>query len=244
MRAVAGRKNDRFDRKKETLTIVDTMLNTSDLRVFNRIVLAALFLAFLIGCTKGYRLRSQTDAICEEKADQAVQRGNYELGIQLHLDFLKKQPENALARYHLGYAYGMLGDHKKEIDSYEKAVALGYEGDANFYYNLGMAYGELDLPQKAISAFKRALEIDPLNADIRVGLGLAYQSDVDFRSAEKEFKRAIEMMPRHIEARLHLAVLYSDTGELQKAREQLKIILDIDPDHALARKFLNSIEKE
>jgi len=223
---------------------LNTTSKGSGFNALNRIMFAVLFFSFFIGCAKGYRLPSQTDPICEEEADEAIQRGDYKLGIQLHLDLLKKEPGNALAMYHLGYAYGMAGDHGKEIDSYEKAIALGYDQDADLYYNLGMAYGELDLTQKSISAFKRALEIDPANADIRIGLGLAYQADTDFRSAEEEFKKAIEMMPEQIDALLYLAILYTDKGELQKAREQLKKILEIDPNHDSAREFLNSIEKE
>ena len=80
---------------------------------------------------------------------------------------LEKEPGNALSLYHLGYAYGMTGDHGKEVQYYEKAIALGYSRDAGLYYNLGMAYGELNSTQKAISAFKRALEIDPIHDDAR-----------------------------------------------------------------------------
>lgn len=212
--------------------------------LMKRIALAVLFLSLFIGCAKAQRLPSQADPVCEEEADEAIQSGDYESGIRLHLELLKRAPENALAMYHLGYAYGMAGDHGKEAESYEKAIALGYGEDADLYYNLGMAYGELDSTSKAIAAFRKALQIDPENADIRVGLGLAYRSDTDFSAAEEEFRRAIELMPEHIEARLNLAVLYADTGHLTKAREQLKKILQIEPDHPEAREFLNNLEKE
>ncbi len=221
-----------------------TMSKTAGLDTLNRILFAFLLLSFFIGCTKGYRLSSQADPVCGREADEAIERGDYEEGIRLHLEILEKEPGNGLAMYHLGYAYGMAGDSIKEVESYEKAIALGYRGDADFYYNLGMALGELDSTQKAISALKRALEIDPESADIRVGLGLAYQADTDLRSAEEEFKKAIEKMPEHTDARFNLAVLYADSGDLQKAREQLKKILEIDPDRDDAREFLESIEKE
>jgi len=134
---------------------------------FNYITFAVLLLSFVIGCTKGYWLKSQTDPICEKEADEAIQMGDYEQGIRLHLALLEKEPGNAMAFYHLGYAYGMIGDHDKEVQYYEKAIALGYSRDAGLYYNLGMAYGELNSTQKAISAFKRALEIDPIHDDAR-----------------------------------------------------------------------------
>jgi len=137
----------------------------------SRLVFAALFLIFFIGCAKEYRPASLKDLTCMEEADQAIQRGDYELGVRLHLDFLKKEPENALAMYHVGYAYGMAGNHAKEIEFYENAIATGYNLDADFYYNMGMAYAELGSFEKAKSAFKKALEINPHHAEAREVLG-------------------------------------------------------------------------
>ena len=137
----------------------------------SRVAFAALFLVFFIGCAKEYRPASQKGLTCMEEADQAIQRGDYELGVRLHMEFLSKKPKNALAIYHVGYAYGMAGNHAKEIEFYEDAIASGYNWDADFYYNLGMAYAELGSFEKAKSAFKKALEINPHHTEAREVLG-------------------------------------------------------------------------
>ena len=198
------------------------------------------------GCSKallGKNDESKKRWICDKEADEAMKRNDYEAGIVLHQRFLEKEPENALALYHLGYAYGQIGEHLREVSHYEKAIAFGYKRD-RIFFNLGMAYGELNQTEKSISAFKQALDINPGNADNHFGLAMAYQKSAIDKLAEDEFLKAIDIDPRHVEARLLLSMLYADWGELQNAADQLRKVLEIDPTNARARKFLERIERE
>ena len=198
------------------------------------------------GCSKaflGKNAESNKRWICDKEADEAMKRNEYEAGIILHQRFLEKEPENALALYHLGYAYGQLGEHLSEVSHYEKAIAFGYKRD-RIFFNLGMAYGELNQKEKSISAFKKALEINPGNADNHFGLAMAYQKSATDKLAQDEFLKAIDIDPRHVEARLFLSMLYADWGELQMAAHQLRKVLEIEPTNARARKFLERIERE
>lgn len=181
---------------------------------------------------------------CDEEADKAMVLQDYQRGICLHERYLEKNPRNALAMYHLGYAYGRIGDHRREAIFYERAVALGFE-TGRIYFNLGMAYGELDELEKSISAFRKALEINPENSDSHFGLALAYyrKGSAD-RLAEEEFLKAIDLDPEYLEARLYLGMLYADGGEMTKASQQLREILKIDPNNERVRRLLEKIEKE
>jgi len=180
---------------------------------------------------------------CDKQADEAMKRNDYEVGISLHERFLEKEPENALALYHLGYAYGQTGEHLREVSHYKKAISSGYKKD-RIFFNLGMAYGELNQTEKSISAFKHALDMNPGNADNHFGLATAYQKSAADKLAEEEFLKAIEIDPRHVDARLLLSLLYADWGELEKAAGQLRKTLEIDPTDERARHFLERIEKE
>ena len=180
---------------------------------------------------------------CDKEADEAMKRNDYEAGISLHERFLEKEPENALALYHLGYAYGQIGEHLREVSYYEKAIALGFTEEGMFF-NMGMTYCELGKVEKATSAFKEALKINPGSANNHFGLGMAYHITVTNGLAEEELLKAIEIDPRHADARLLLSLLYADWGELQKAAGQLRRVLEIDPTNDRARKFLERIEKE
>ncbi|MBW2329777.1 MAG: tetratricopeptide repeat protein [Deltaproteobacteria bacterium] len=224
------------------------MTNTRTLKLICLSCLAFCLAGLLlsVGCSK--RLSGRTTDIdktwtCDEEADDAMQQRAYRAGILLHQRFLEKEPDNALALYHLGYAYGQVGDHLKEVFHYQKSIALGFRED-RIFFNLGMAYGELNQGEKSIRAFKKALEIDPDSADNHFGLAMAYQRNSVDRLAEEEFLKAIKIDPGHLDAILYLSMLYTDMGNLQKARELLYKILKIDQSHGRARGFLESIEKE
>lgn len=209
----------------------------------------ALFLSVACmgtGCSKGLLgkgSKAWETWTCDNDADEAMKRRDYETAIVLHERFLKKQPENALALYHLGYAHGQTGDHMKEVSYYEKAVAIGFKSE-NIFFNMGMAYGELDEIIKAIRTFKQGIDIYPDSANNHLGLAMAYQRDGNDKRAEKEFLKVIKINPEHVEARLFLSMLYMDLGERQRAAEQLRKILKKDPHNVRVRKFLERIERE
>jgi len=198
------------------------------------------------GCSKPISIRKpplEKTWTCDIAADDAMKRGDYHAALLLHKRLLEGDPDNALALYHLGYAYGQTGNHQIEVLYFEKAVALGFTKDSIFF-NLGMAYGELNQIEQSLKAFKKAVSLDPDNADNHFGLALSYQRRLTDELAEAEFLKAIEIDPKHVDARLYLSLLYADMGELQKASQQLRKILEIDPNHVAARDFLERIEKE
>lgn len=153
--------------------------------------LIALFLG--AGCSKRDAVKQTIPATrwaCDREADEAMKRNDYHEAIRLHQKMLENEPDNALVLYHLGYAYGQLGDHDREVWFYERAAVLGYT-EGNIFFNLGMAYGELNRIDEAIESFQKALTLDPENADTHFGLGLAYQRNVVDCQAEGEFLKAI-----------------------------------------------------
>ena len=171
------------------------------------------------GCSKaffGEKGDAEKNWVCDNEADEAMKRQDYETAISLHERFLEKNPENALALYHLGYAYSQTGDHLKEVSYYEKAISYGFKNDFIFY-NLGMAYTDLSKLEKSVGAYKKALEIDPDSADIHFELAMAYyQMGIADKQAEEEFLNAIKIDPEHVEARLYLSLLYRELGEINQ----------------------------
>jgi len=198
------------------------------------------------GCSKVFSERRPTlekQWTCDKAADEVMKQHDYEAAILLHQSFLRKEPTNGLALYHLGYAYGQTGDHQKEALHYQQAIDLGFKEDSIFF-NLGMAYGEMNQIENSIGALKKALNINPNSADNHFGLALAYQRSVADTLAEEEFLNAIKIDPAHVDSRLYLSLLYVDMGDMQKAGEQLRKILEIDPAHRGAKEFLKKIQKE
>jgi tetratricopeptide (TPR) repeat protein len=133
---------------------------------------------------------------CDREADEAMKRKDYERGISLHERLLRKKPDNAIALYHLGYAYGHMGDQIKEVSCYEKAIELGFK-ENHIFYNLAMAYGQMNQINKSIRAFKKAIEMDPSNAEYFYGLALAYDEKGEGKLAEEALLKALEISPQY-----------------------------------------------
>jgi tetratricopeptide (TPR) repeat protein len=180
---------------------------------------------------------------CDLRADTAMRIEAYKTSINLHQDFIEKEPENELALYHLGFSYGQTGDYEKEVLYYEQAIALGFKEDQVFF-NLGMALGEVNQLEKAIDAFKEGLALNPVSADNYFGLGLTYQTLGRNQAAEEALMKAIEIDPENLDARFHLSELYADMGHFLKARFQLRQILEIDPSNMRARYMLDNLKME
>jgi|SRR6516165_2915805 hypothetical protein len=78
------------------------------------------------------------DRVCNVAADYSLGLEEYSEAIRLHKQFLVRHPDNALAHYHLGFAYGMIGHTQEEIREYLAAVNLGLS-DWDLFLNLGLA---------------------------------------------------------------------------------------------------------
>ena len=196
-----------------------------------RLMFFMLMLLVLWACASTPHGTGPTTWQCDAKGDAAVNNGDWQEALRLHEDFLAAHPDNCLTLYHLGYIWGRLGDHEKEIGYYERAAACGYDGDDQLYFNLGMAYGETDQMEKAIAAFQRAVVLDPENADDWFGLGLTARSADRPDLARQAFTRALAVDPRHWDARIELARLDLDQGMLDAARTQLEAVEKGAPDN-------------
>ena len=176
------------------------------------------------------------DFICDRKADEALKEGRYEKSIILHEFFLKENPFNGLAMYHLGYSFGQLSDHENEVKCYEEAISLGFYG-SGIFFNLGMVYGEMGRFEDSVRIFKRALEIGPESAENHFGLALAYQRMDSYELAEKEFKRAIELDPGDVDYIYFLGLHYVESGRMGEAEDQLDRLKEIAPDNEMTQRL-------
>ena len=63
--------------------------------------------------------------LCDAKADLALANEDYPAAIALHRKVLLADNDNAVAHYHLGFAFGMTGHSIDEISEYLSATRLG-----------------------------------------------------------------------------------------------------------------------
>jgi tetratricopeptide (TPR) repeat protein len=203
-----------------------------------------LVLQIFTGCGAVNRnISHQSGMSCDEVADDALKNQNYEKSIILHEFFIKENPENGLAMYHLGFSHGQLNDPENEMKYYEEAIRLGYYGSGVFF-NLGMAYGEVERYDDAVRTFKKAIKVEPERSDNHFGLALIYEKMGDLARAEKVLLKAVKLSPSDIDINYFLGKLYLETNKRAKAFNQLEKLIKIAPDDEMTFDLKNALEEE
>src|SRR3979411_233890 len=90
-----------------------------------RLIFAAIAFALLLPSAASSWAAGSREALCDAKADLALANEDYPAAIALHRKVLFADNDNALAHYHLGFAYGMTGQSRDEINEYLTAARLG-----------------------------------------------------------------------------------------------------------------------
>ena len=188
-----------------------------------------------LGCQSLHTLKkSSTDDrwICPEYADLPLREGRFEEAIQQHLQVISQEPENGLAHYHLGYAYGQLGLHPNEIAQYLRAMDLGME-KGDLFYNLGMSYMQLEEYLRAEQSFLQAVDIEPDCGENHRGLGLAYFKQEHYREAIVSCRRATTLEPDDADSWHCLALAAAKSDEIGESWNAVKKLRKLDPEYML-----------
>ena len=144
----------------------------------------------------------------------------------------------------MGLAYSDLGEPRKAIEYYEKALKISKEiddrrGEGNRLGNLGNAYSDLGEPRKAIEYYEQALKIakeigNKRGEGAELGnLGNAYSDLGDPRKAIEYYEQALKVAKEIGDRRNegiwfgNLGNAYSDLGESREAIEFLRKSLTI-----------------
>jgi len=205
--------------------------------VFLVLALLLMFSSLLLssGCQSLHKLKKgRTDDrwICPEYADLPLRQGRFEEAIEQHLQVISQEPENGLAHYHLGYAYGQLGLHPDEIAEYLRAVDLGME-KGDLFYNLGMSYMQLEEYLRAEQAFLRAVDIEPDSGENHRGLGLAHFKQEHYHEAIVSCRRATTLEPNDPDSWHCLALAAAKSDEVGESWNAVKELRKLDPEYML-----------
>jgi Flp pilus assembly protein TadD len=194
----------------------------------------AIALALLLGCGSSNLASAAGDEICNVNADQALGIENYPVAIALHQQVLQAHNDNALAHYHLGFAYGMTGRTSDEISEYLSAARLGLH-EWYLFLNLGLAYlSQNDLP-KAIQSLQTAVLLGPDHSQSHFNLAISYERNNRLGEALEEITTSVNLAPKDPDAHNTKAIICVETGNLACARDEWSYLLLIAPDYTPAR---------
>jgi Flp pilus assembly protein TadD len=193
-----------------------------------------LVLMLLVSASGGICAGTYAEEICDLNADQALARENYAVAIALHQQFIRAHKNNALAHYHLGFAYGMTGRRADEITEYLAATKLGLE-KWDLFVNLGLAYLDRKDWTNAISALQSAVLLGPAHAQAHFNLAIAYERDKDLTKALQEINASLALTPTDPDAHNTKAIIFAEQGDLVHARCEWARLIQIAPGYAAAR---------
>ncbi len=132
--------------------------------------------------------------ICDAKADYFLGVEDYPETAKLHRLLLAAHPNDALAHYHLGFAYGMLGRHGEELAEYRQAASLGLK-QWDLFLNLGLVYLEDGNSDAAIDALRTALALGPDHPEGHFNLALADEQYGRLAEARQEMFISLRLDP-------------------------------------------------
>ncbi len=161
----------------------------------------------------------------------AAQRsGDLEEGQQYLSRLVETQPENPVARAHLGAIELALGRTDDGILELEKALELDPTVDRVLYSIVVSHISNRDY-QRAFDVAVKLRDRFPKNAQAWTLVGAAYAGLGDFGAASGAFERALTIRPGATDAGSSLANLKIRQGNMEAARTLYRHVLEHNPDH-------------
>jgi tetratricopeptide (TPR) repeat protein len=205
-------------------------------------VLVCLSLVMAPLTTTAAQTNSPELQICDPTADYFLGLEDYVNAVRSHEALLKSDPNNALAHYHLGFAYGMINRPDAELHEYLRAVDLGLTS-WDLFLNLGLVYLDNGNIESAIGAFHLATVFGPTRPETHFNLALAYERAGMLAKAEHETLVSIRLDSKQADAWNTLAVLYAEQGDRGRAGKLWCDLVHTFPDYIPARSNLRLLEQ-
>jgi len=207
---------------------------------------AGLFLALLLALVLQWPATARATVsgassdtqVCDPLADYYLGMEDYPEAIRRHLIVIQREPSNALAHYHLGFAYGLLGEHRQELSEYQRAVNLGLE-DWQLFLNLGLLYLENGQLRDATEVLRLATLLAPDRPETHFNLALAYERRGMPERAEQEVLVSLQIDPDQPDAHNTLGAIFAEEGKYRRASQEWTELVQANPDYAPARANLD-----
>ena len=198
------------------------------------VALIALVSQLPVSARASAKSNASDEQVCDPLADYFLGMEDYPEAIKRHRAVIDDDPGNALAHYHLGFAYGVVGEHRQELAEYQKAIELGLD-DWQLFLNLGLLYLEGGQTQDATQVLRLATLLGPDRPETHFNLALAYERRGALAQAEQEALLSLQIDPSQPDARNTLGAIYAEEGKYVRASEEWNELVGEIPDYTPAR---------
>ena len=150
-----------------------------------------------------------------DSAGALARKGDYQAALAEWRKAVELDPEDAKARYHLGFALDKVGQTQPAIEEYRKSVDLDPKNGAAFA-SLAVALLRMERLDEAIESSRKALAINPKDALTESNLAAALLQAGRTDEALEHIRRALEIEPEFADAHNMLGIVLARAGRLDE----------------------------
>ena len=167
------------------------------------------------------------------RANTDSNTGNYDTAIATFGEAIRLNPNDALAFYSRGLAYGKKGDNEHAIADYNQAIRLDAK-NALAFRNRGLAYEKKGNNDQAIADFSEAIRLDPNDALAFNSRGVVYAMKGDYDRAIADFNKGILLDPTRAVAFGNRGLAFVKKGDNNQAIADFDAAIRLNPYDARA----------
>jgi tetratricopeptide (TPR) repeat protein len=172
---------------------------------------------------------SNEEELCNVAADFPAGARDYLPTIKAHLKLLRAHDDNALAHYHLGFAYGMTGRTQEEISEYREAKMVGLS-EWDLSLKLGLAYLDQNDTSNAVEALETAVRQWPDHPKAHLDLVIAYRDGRRLHEALKQISVALQLAPPDLDAgNTKPPLICAELGDISCAQDERTYLVRVAP---------------
>ena len=101
--------------------------------------------------------------------------------------------------------------------------------DVKHRFYLALSHQKRGEKEKAMEGYRKIIEMDPMNVEAHINLGVIYKDMGKLEQAVKEFQRVLSMNPQQEKAYNNLGIIFYLQGNLERAIQEFRRVLDINP---------------
>jgi tetratricopeptide (TPR) repeat protein len=147
-------------------------------------------------------------------------------------EFIRLEPDFAMAYYVRGDAYADLGEHQQAIRDYDQAIRMKI-GDVGVYNDRAVSYFRSGQHEKAMQDFDKAIRLKPeieVVAKVYFNRGFFYAELDQFQRAIGDYNEAIRLKPDFAHAYGNRGIAYVYLEQYQRAIPDLDEAIRLEPD--------------
>jgi len=170
------------------------------------------------------------------QAEEAIEKKDFQRAVDALQKYLVEKPDDAYARFQIGFAYDRMAKYDEAEAEYRRAIALDPKLAAA-YQNLGAILVKMK-PEEARRLLATAAQLQPENAEVTFLQGIAEEGLDRPEQAIEFYRRAARARPDNFHFRLGYARKLLERGRPGDAEPEFRAAIAMNQDSPDAQRGL------